>query len=371
MPGDGRSAPLRTSEPARRGWYPIAGQPGRLRWWDGNRWTEDEFVVPGSEADSAIRHPASGGRRPEGHVAPDRIGILAGGRHLDGSALATLVPTLALLPISLVALAAFWFPISLLLAIPYWLFAVVYLAAGLLLFLRPVQQALLRWLFGARRPRPVEMRRLRPVWDDVVRQAGFPRDRFVLAVVDSDELNAFACGGHVVATSTAALALLPEDELHGVLAHELGHHLGFHTAILTVGHWLSLPIVALARIGFGFERLSVALSETLGQRVPALGVLGRVLGVLFQLVAWVFLATVMVARRVADWVGQSSEFAADRRAVAMGYGRHLVLALRRVQSLERADGQEPELPTLFATHPSPALRMARIEAMLRQTRQRI
>jgi Zn-dependent protease with chaperone function len=55
----------------------------------------------------------------------------------------------------------------------------------------------------------------------------------------------------------------------------------------------------------------------------------------------------------------------------MGYGRHLVLALRRVQSLERADGQEPELPTLFATHPSPALRMARIEAMLRQTRQRI
>ena len=168
-----------------------------------------------------MRHPAAGGRRSGGHVAPDRIGILAGGRHLDGSALATLVPTLALLPISLVALAAFWFPVSLLVPIPYWLFAVVYLGAGVLLCLRPVQQLLLRWLFGARRPQPAELRRLRPVWDDVVRQAGFPKDRFVLAVVDSDELNAFACGGHVVATSTAALALLPDDELHGVLAHEL------------------------------------------------------------------------------------------------------------------------------------------------------
>jgi Zn-dependent protease with chaperone function len=270
-----------------------------------------------------------------------------------------------LLPISLMALAAFWLPLSTL--VPFWAVAVGYLVAGLALLLRPVQQVLLRWLFGARRPTPAEMRRLRPVWDEVVRQGGFPRDRFVLAVVDSDELNAFACGGHVVATSTAALALLPEDELHGVLAHELGHHLGFHTAVLTISHWLSLPIVALARIGFAFERLSVALSETLGQRVPALGVLGRVLGVLFQLVAWVFLATVMLARRVADWLGRSSEFAADRRAVAMGYGRHLVLALRRVQSLEPDQGHEPEPPTLFATHPSPTLRIARIEAMLRQT----
>jgi Zn-dependent protease with chaperone function len=358
---------LRTSEPARRGWYPIAGQPGRLRWWDGTRWTEDEFVVPGSEADSAVRHPAAAGRRSPGHVAPDRIGILAGGRHLDSSAVATLVPALALLPISLIALAAFWVPLRLLVPVPFWAFAVAYLAAGLLLFLRPVQQLLLRWLFGARRPTPAEMRRLRPVWDDIVRQAGFPRDRFVLAVVESDELNAFACGGHVVATSTAALALLPDDELHGVLAHELGHHLGLHTAVLTVSHWLSLPIATLARIGFGFERVSVALSETLGQRVPALGVLGRVLGVLFQLVAWVFLVTVMMARRVADWLGRSSEFAADRRAVAMGYGRHLVLALRRVQTLELEHPDDAVPPALFASHPSPTLRMARIEAMLRQT----
>jgi Zn-dependent protease with chaperone function len=326
------------------------------------------FVVPGTAAESATNHPVSAGRLSPGHIAPDRIGILAGGRHLDGSALAALVPTLALLPVSLLALAAFWLPVQFVFPVPFWMFAGVYLALGLLLFLRPAQQLLLRWLFGARRPTPYEMHRLRPVWDDVVRQAGFPRDRFVLAVVDNDELNAFACGGHVVATSTAALELLPDDELHGVLAHELGHHLGLHTAVLTISHWLSLPIVTLARIGFFFELVATALSDSLGQRVPVLGAVGRVIGVLFQLIAWVFLLTVMIARRIADWLSGSSEFAADRRAVAMGYGRHLVRALRRVQAIDREHGDEPAPPTLLGSHPSPTLRVARIEAMLRQTR---
>ena len=35
----------------------------------------------------------------------------------------------------------------------------------------------------------------------------------MLAVTDSPELNAYACGGHVVAVSTGALELLPDDEL--------------------------------------------------------------------------------------------------------------------------------------------------------------
>ena len=48
---------LNSSGPARRGWYRVPGEPGRLRWWDGARWTEDEFVLPGSEAESVDHHP--------------------------------------------------------------------------------------------------------------------------------------------------------------------------------------------------------------------------------------------------------------------------------------------------------------------------
>lgn len=353
----------------------MPGHPGRLRWWDGARWSDEEYVVPGTSADAATRHPSRGPvppnaatgssttRRPP--LRPDRLGLVTSRRQLDGSAVAVLVPTLALLPVSLVALAVFWLPVRLVAPVPYWAVAAGYLAAGVLVFLRPVQQVLLRWLFGARRPRNDELDRLAPAWSDVLTQAGLRDHRYVLAVVDSDELNAYACGGHVVAVSTGALDLLPDDELHGVLAHELGHHLGLHTAALAIGHWLSLPIVTLARVGFFLDRVAQASSESFGARVPALAVVGRLVGVVLEVVAYGFLATVLASRAIGDRLGRSSEFAADRRAVAMGYGQHLALALRRVHAMDQRDGTTAER-RMLGGHPSPVLRVARIEAMLRR-----
>ena len=96
-------------------------------------------------------------------------------------------------------------------------------------------------------------------------------------MTDSPELNAYACGGHVVAVSTGALDLLPDDELHGVLAHELGHHLGLHTVALTITHWLSLPIITLARIGFLLEQIAFAASDVLARRSAGLALIGRIL----------------------------------------------------------------------------------------------
>ena len=143
---------LNSSGPARPGWYRVPGEPGRLRWWDGARWTDDEFVLPGSEAESVDHHPtrrAQPERRPAPPaMAPDRVRALdtRAGRRPDTSAFAVLVPTAALLPVSLVALAAFWLVVRLVAPVPYWAFAVGYLAAGILMFLRPVPRLLLSWL---------------------------------------------------------------------------------------------------------------------------------------------------------------------------------------------------------------------------------
>ena len=88
---------------------------------------------------------------------------------------------------------------------------------------------------------------------------------------------------------------------------------------------------------------------------------------MLQLLALAFLATVIVARRIGDRLGRSAEFAADQRAVDMGYGRHLALALRRVHALDRQDGGDGT-PRAIGSHPSPMLRSARIEARLRTER---
>ena len=331
-------------------------------------------MLPGSEAESVDHHPTrqGAGARPC-PAEPDRWRPTDGRavRRPDSSALAILIPTAALLPVSLVALAAFWLLVRLVAPVPYWAFAAGYLAAGVLMFLRPVQRLLLSWLYGARRPTPEELDRLEPAWHDVLRQAGLPARRFVLAVTDSPELNAYACGGHVVAVSTAVLELLPDDELRGVLAHELGHHLGLHTVALTITHWLSLPIITLARIGFLLDRLAFAASDLLARRSAGLALIGRIVSAILQVIALAFLATVLVARRIGDRLGRSSEFTVDERAVDMGYGRHLVMALRRVHAMERhysQYGAPSELPRPVGGHPSPVLRTARIEARLRANR---
>ena len=235
---------------------PGPGEPGRLRWWDGARWTDDVRAA-GLQASPSTTTPRSAPNRPSlgaTGTAPDRVrgwtAAPAGGR---SSALAVLVPTAALLPVSLVAWRRSWLVVRLVAPVPYWAFAVGYLAAGVLMFLRPVQRLLLSWLYGARRPTPEELDRLEPAWRR--RAGGSSAHRFVLAVTDSPSSTP-ACGGHVVAVSTGALELLPDDELHGVLAHELGHHLGLHTVALTITHRLSLPIITLARIGFLLERLA-------------------------------------------------------------------------------------------------------------------
>lgn len=358
---------LNSLGPARRGWYRVPGEPGRLRWWDGVRWTDDEYVLPGSEAESKDHHPTH--RRPPTSMSPDRPpGRDTHPRRVDGSAIAVFVPTLALFPVSLLALAAFWLLVRLVAPVPYWAFAAGYLAAGVVMFLRPVQRLLLSFLYGARRPNPDELARLEPAWYDVTEQARLSPTRFVLAVTDSPELNAYACGGHVVVVSTGALDLLPDDELRGVLAHELGHHLGLHTLALTITHWLSLPIITLARIGFLLERLAFAAADVLARRSAGLALVGRIVSAVLQVLAWAFLATVLIARRIGDWLGRSSEFAADERAIEMGYGRHLAMALRRVHAMERVDGLDNPRPRAIGSHPSAVLRTARIEARMRTDR---
>ena len=195
--------------------------------------------------------------------------------------------------------------------------------------------------------------------------ANLPAYRYSIRVIDSDELNAYACGGHLLVVTSFAIDELSPRELSGVLAHELSHHLGLHTAALTLGHWLSLPVLALARVGFYLQNVARAATDSFVSHSAALTALGRIAAGLLTAVSWVFLAALYASDALANLVGQGSEFEADRRAVNLGYGRPLVDALRAVIRLgggARAVGWKARLAT---AHPPARTRVARIEAMLR------
>jgi Zn-dependent protease with chaperone function len=109
---------------------------------------------------------------------------------------------------------------------------------------------------------------------------------------------------------------LTEDELTGVLAHELSHHLGMHTVALTVNQWLTIPVVLFARVGYFLQNVAQA--------------------------------------------------AGDTRAVEMGFGRQLLRSLRRV--IDAGGGERPAhwRDRLVTAHPPARTRVARIEAQLRR-----
>lgn len=274
----------------------------------------------------------------------------------------------ALLPVWLFSTAIFWFPFGLLGGVSYSLFAVSLLLLGVVLFSRPVQRLIFARLLGARPPTQAEFTKLDPAWRSVAQVNHFPPNRFVLAVAEGDDINAFACGGHLLVVSSYAINNLDGDELSGVLAHELSHHLGGHTIALTIAQWMSLPVITLARVGFWLQRMAQAATNMFADRYPNQGVriIGRIATTLISSIAWIFLAGLMLAQWWSNVVGRAAEYQADARAVGMGFGRELLSALKRVVTSGHSEVSQGWHSVVLASHPPARIRIARLEAMLRR-----
>lgn len=270
-----------------------------------------------------------------------------------------------MVPFFLLASFVIWLPIRLIIGVGYWVSILAFLATGLLLFVRPFQSLVLTPLLGARRATAEEAARILPIWADIAEANHLPANRYVLRVLPSDELNAFACGGHLVLVTSFAAERLSPAQLRGVLAHELGHHLGLHTVAITVGHWLSIPVVLLARLGFFLENVGRAAADTYGRTSQVIEVLGRFAAWIFRALSWVFTLALRGGDALGNIVGHAAEFEADQRVVRMGFGPELASALRlalRFGSGERPIGWRGRLA---ASHPAARTRVARIEALRR------
>jgi Zn-dependent protease with chaperone function len=284
---------------------------------------------------------------------------------LELSSLAVVLPTLALLPVTFVTTYPVWALANVPFDLPtYPVCFVFYLSLSSFTYVEPVQRLLLAGLFGAREPTPSERHELAPAWEAVLTEASVSEDRFVLAVIDSHDMNAAVTGGPVVSVSSGALNTLPRDELEGVLAHELGHHLGTHGFALPIAHWLVTPVAWLGEGGRQISRWGCLVTLAL----VALFFLGFTtltvpLGLALVGVGLVFLVTGRIAGSLGGLVGHFSEYAADRAAVDMGFGVPLAAALDRYARMGFQDvGGTTVGQRVFGSHPPLARRLARVQA---------
>jgi len=220
-------------------------------------------------------------------------------------------------------------------------------------------------LLGARQPTPREQAILQESWRPIIHRNGLERRQFVLAIVDTDSLNAFACGGHLVIVSSLAVEQLDERQLSGVLAHELSHHLGLHTISLTITQWMILPITVLSRAGMRLRALAEAATIAFARRIPLLHALGLFVAAFLHVASWLLMLNVSLATSLGNAASRATEFHADRRAAQLGFGAHLLAAMRGWEAASPRAERGNVWERVIATHPPMRVRINKLAHYLR------
>ena len=219
----------------------------------------------------------------------------------------------------------------------------------------------------ARRVTAAEDPRLAAIVTGLTTRAGLPMPE--LYVAPSNQPNAFATGRNprhaAVCVTKGALDLLDDDELRGVLAHELSHVANRDILIASIAAAIAMALTLVARMAMW----GTLLGGGRGRRGNPIGLLAMAL--LAPLAALV----VQMA------ISRSRELEADRSgADLLGTGEPLARALTKIDTTARAvpmhvdpahatayivnplTGRRVAFAQLFATHPPTAERVARLHA---------
>jgi len=226
------------------------------------------------------------------------------------------------------------------------------------------------WSYGAKIVGPDELPRVHNILNKICLKSGMPMPK--LAIVRTQTPNAFATGRNqrsaVVAVTEGILNLLTDDELEGVLAHELAHIKDRDMLVMSVAATVAGAIAFASRY---------AWYASFGSRSRNNGN-----AILFLVVAITAPLAAMLIRLA---ISRSREYKADAEG-AMMIQRPLALA-RALEKLEAGNRRRPldrgsptsaslfivnpfrgeGFVTLFMTHPPISARVRRLEQLAERT----
>ncbi len=247
----------------------------------------------------------------------------------------------------------------------------ILLAAGINAFSYFYSDKMVLWSYRAKIVTEAEAPKLYGIVREVAQQANVPMPK--VAIVPSQTPNAFATGRNprhaVVACTQGILDLLTEEELRGVLAHEVSHVNNRDILVMSVAATIAGAISILARMFWWNTAFGGSRNRDNGA-TAILAVVGMILAPIAALL-------VQLA------ISRSREYKADYRG-AKTIGQPLALA-SALQKLEVANKRRPiqfgspssqglfivnpfaasGLTRLFGTHPPIAERVRRLEDLAR------
>ncbi len=208
--------------------------------------------------------------------------------------------------------------------------------------------------------------RVYPIVAGLAQRMGIPMPK--LWLIPDNSPNAFATGRdpqHAsVAFTAGVLTAMSDDEIEGVVAHELGHVLHRDILISSVAATIATAITFLARMGFFFG----GSSRDDDREGGAFG------GLLMLILAPIAAMLIQMA------ISRSREYDADAASAKYTGNPHkLISALQKLEAYSKRLPMDAtpstahmfiiqpftgeSLMRLFSTHPSTADRIARLQAM--------
>lgn len=212
---------------------------------------------------------------------------------------------------------------------------------------------------------PEAYRRVAPMVRNLTQRMGLPMPK--LWLIPDDSPNAFATGRNPehssVAFTVGILNVMTDNELEGVIAHELGHVLHRDILISSVAAMLAGTITFLARMAFWFGGSRDDRDRGSPVAAIAMMILAPIAALLIQMA-----------------ISRSREFDADAASAKyVGSPYPLVNGLQKLESWSKRIPMDASPSTahmfiikpftgqslmrLFSTHPSTEERIARLQAM--------
>ena len=235
-------------------------------------------------------------------------------------------------------------------------------AISLVVAFLPIGTRMMCLLNGARPMTRLDMRRkILPIVSEVYQKAKertpeLP-DRIHVRIMYDPNPNAFAIGIDTICV-TEGLLELPEHQIAGIIAHEMGHLALQHTLVqLLIGGGnllMSAVMIVLEMLRVLIQGTSAAVA--VGSRKEG-GCLLASIGLISA--GFIFLWTKLCMLLMMG-SSRANEYAADRYAFELGYGEELAETL---DHLTMGTPQASMLKLLCSTHPAPGDRIGRLQAM--------
>ena len=236
----------------------------------------------------------------------------------------------------------------------------------LFLVLSELGEGIMRYLNGARRiETEQEIEYLKPLVSEIYYKYEKELDlNYIdICIVDKADPNAFALGRHTVAVTKGAIATFTEDELKGIIAHELSH-LGNRDTLALMLMFVGSGFFSVFMILINwFIRLLEISADTKDFKKDKTGfvIISSWLKRLFGLIFSAFGLIMIICQ---SFESRRNEFRADECSLYMGYGENLKDALYKLQSMNINDIQNP-LEKMTASHHRTSLRIRELEQIMK------